>query len=111
MHVRLFEQGPANGFAGTAFKEHVVRHYDGRAAMLLQDGEDMLEEVELLVARAGPEIVAVNNERFPGRVARFVDDGDAALLAEGWIGHHKIVFPVLAGKGIFSGDGKQALTP
>ena len=31
--------------------------------MLLQDGEDVLEEVELLVARARPEIVAMNDER------------------------------------------------
>jgi hypothetical protein len=31
--------------------------------VLLEDGEDVLEEVELLVAGAGPEIIAMNDER------------------------------------------------
>ena len=34
-------------------------------------------------------------ERFLGRLARFVDDGDAALLAEGRIGQDDVVFAVL----------------
>jgi hypothetical protein len=29
--------------------------------VLLQDGEDMLEEIELFVARARPEIVAIDD--------------------------------------------------
>ena len=33
-----------------------------------------------------PKVVVVDDERFLGRLARFVDDGDAALLAEGRIG-------------------------
>jgi hypothetical protein len=37
--------------------------HDRSAAMLLQDGEDVLEKVELFVARARPEIVAGNDER------------------------------------------------
>jgi hypothetical protein len=32
----------------------IVRNNDGGAAVLLQDGEDVLEKVELLVARARP---------------------------------------------------------
>jgi hypothetical protein len=31
--------------------------------VLLQDGEDVLEKVELFIARAGPEIVAMNDKR------------------------------------------------
>ena len=54
VHVRLLEQLAADGFAGAAFKEHVVRQHDRRAAVLLEDGEDVLEEVELLVARRSP---------------------------------------------------------
>ena len=74
-----------------AFKQHVVRQYHRRAAMLLEDGEDMLERIELLVAGARPEIVPVDDERFLGRLASLVDDGHAALLAKGWIGHHQVV--------------------
>ena len=32
--IGLLEQFAADGFAGAAFKEHVVRQHDGRAAML-----------------------------------------------------------------------------
>ena len=93
--VRLLEQFAPDGFARAAFEEHVVRQHHRRAAVLLEDGEDVLEEIELLVARARPEIVAVDDERFLGRLARFVDDGDAALLAERRIGQDDVVFAVL----------------
>ena len=73
--IGLLEQLAADCFTGAAFEEHVVRQHHRRPAMLLQDREDVLEEVELFVARAGPEIVAVDDERFFGRLARFVDDG------------------------------------
>src|SRR5437868_4881618 len=42
----------ARAFAGAAFQEDVVGNDDGGAAVLLQDGEDVLEEVELFVACA-----------------------------------------------------------
>ena len=42
--------------------------------------------VRLALARARPKIVAVDDERFLGGLARFVDDGDAPLLAEERIG-------------------------
>jgi len=48
----LFWNALAQGFAGAAFKEDVVGHNDGGTAVLLQDGEDVLEEVELFVACA-----------------------------------------------------------
>ena len=57
--------------------------------MLLQDGEDVLKEVELFVARARPEIVAMNDERWFLFVTRFVDDRHAALLSERRIGMKK----------------------
>jgi len=37
--------------------------------VLLQDGENVLQEIELLIARRGPEIIAVDDERFFGRFA------------------------------------------
>jgi len=42
-------------FAGAAFEEDVVWNNDGGAAVLLEDGEDVLKEVELFVARASPD--------------------------------------------------------
>jgi len=56
------EQLAPDGFASAAFEENVVGHNDRRPTVLLEDGEDVLEEVELLVARAGPEIVAMHDE-------------------------------------------------
>src|SRR6184192_2809839 len=59
--------------------------------MLLQNGEDVLEEVELFVTRARPEIVAMNDERLLFFVASFVNNGHAALLSERRISqHHRI---------------------
>ena len=93
--VGLLEQRAADGFAGAAFEKDVVRQHDRGAAVLLEDGEDVLEEVELLVARARPEVVAVDDERFLRVLARLVDDGDAALLAERRIGQDDVVFAML----------------
>jgi hypothetical protein len=66
--------------------------------VLLEDGEDVLEEIELLVAGARPEIVAIDDERFLGRLASLVDDGHAAFFAEGWIGQDDLIFAVFAGQ-------------
>ncbi len=40
-----------NGFPGSAFKEDIVRNDDSGPSMLLKNREDVLEEIELLVAR------------------------------------------------------------
>ena len=58
MHVGLLEQFAPDGFARAAFKVHVVRQHHRRAPVLLEDGEDVLEEIELLVARARPDCAA-----------------------------------------------------
>jgi hypothetical protein len=70
-------------------------------AVLLQDSKDMLKKVELFVARAGPEIVAMHDERLFLFVAGFVDDGDAAVLSERRIGQHHVVFAVFTGERVF----------
>ncbi|OGV44823.1 MAG: hypothetical protein A2X46_16980 [Lentisphaerae bacterium GWF2_57_35] len=46
------------GWRNPALEQYVVGQYHGGAAMLLEDGEDVLEEVELLVAGRSAEIVA-----------------------------------------------------
>jgi hypothetical protein len=61
----------------------IVGNNDRGASVLLQNGKDMLEEVELFVARARPEIVAMHDERLFLFVAGFINDGGAALLPNG----------------------------
>ena len=90
--VGLLEELAADSFAGSAFEENVVGQDDGGVAVLLQDSENVLEEVELLVAGGGPEVVAVDGERFLGLLAVGADDGDAALFAEGRVGENDVVF-------------------
>ena len=51
---------------------------------------DVLDEVELLVAGGGPEVVAHDGLRLALGLALFGDEGDAALLAEGRIGQHHV---------------------
>jgi len=84
----------AQAFAGAAFEQDVIRNNDRGAAVLLQDGEDVLKEVKLFVARAPPGIIAMNDERLFLFVAGFVDDGDAALFSEWRIGQHHFVLAV-----------------
>jgi len=66
---------------------------------------DVLDEVELLVAAVGgPEIAALDIDLFFLRFAIVVDDGDAALLAEGRIGQHHVHQLGLFGEAVAGGD-------
>ena len=65
--------------------------------------------VRLALARARPEIVAVDDEAFLGRLARLLDDGHAALLAERRIGQDDLVFAVLPGQRVLGDDGQILL--
>ena len=104
--VGLLEERATNRLPSAAFEEDVVGHDHGGAAVLLEDREDVLEEVELLVRGRGPEVVAVDHQRFLRGVALLVHDGDAALLAEGRIGQHDVVLAVLAREGVLRSDGQ-----
>src|SRR5947209_2138879 len=52
--LTLVKQLPADRLAGAALEQDVVRDYDRRAAVRLQQRFDVLQEVELLVAGGGP---------------------------------------------------------
>ena len=52
------------------------------------------------------QLVAIDDERFLGRLARLVDDGHAALLAERRIGQDDLVFAVLPGQRVLGHDGQ-----
>jgi hypothetical protein len=58
---------------------------------LLQQGFDVLEKIQLLVGGRSPEIVALDDFRFPRDFAVIRHDGRAAFLAKGRIGHHDLV--------------------
>ena len=62
VEVGGFEEVLADGFAGSAFKEHVVGDDDGGAAGGFQHAADVLNEVELFVGGGGPEVLAVVGE-------------------------------------------------
>ena len=98
----------ANGFAGATFEQHIVGQNDDGAAVDLEQAADVLEEVELLVAGGGPEIVAQNLLALLHLVAILIDNRDAGLLAEWRIGEHHVVVgrrpegeAVLAGGDVF----------
>ena len=88
VHVALLQQVAPHRLAGPALEQHVVGHDDGAAAVDLEQRLDVLEEVQLLVLGRGPEVLPLVGLVFLLQVARLVDDGDAAFLAERRIGQH-----------------------
>ena len=62
----MFEQAAVfeRGLTGAAFKQHVVGQHHRRAAMLLQQRLDVLNKVELLVRRRGPDSATAPADRW-----------------------------------------------
>ena len=107
MNVGLIEQLAANGFSGTAFEQHVVWQHDGSTAVLFEDGEDVLQEVQLLVAGRCPKVVPIDDQRLAQLIARIVDNRHAALLAERRVGQDDVVLAVFRGQGVTPADDRQ----
>ena len=84
------EQLLPHSLARTALEQHVVGHDDRRTAVDFQQRLDVLDKVQLLVARGRPEVVAHHGERFALRFAFLVDHQHTGLLAERRVGHHDI---------------------
>ena len=80
----------ANDFTGTGFEQHIVRQNHRRPAGCLQDGIDVLNEIELLVGGGYPEILAAVHEILLFLLAFLVGHGDGGLFAERRIGQHII---------------------
>ena len=57
MQVAGVQQASADGLPGAALEEEVVGQDDGGAAVGVEDGVDVLDEVQLLVGRVGPEVL------------------------------------------------------
>jgi hypothetical protein len=58
---------------------------------LFQQGFDVLKKVELFVRGRRPEVIALDDFRFPRHFAVIRHNGRAALFAKGWIGHYDLV--------------------
>lgn len=84
--IRGFQQLFADGFTGSAFKQHIVWHNHRRFARRVQNGVDMLDEVQLFVGAGRPEILAVVNQILFFLLAFFIGHGDGGFLAKGRIG-------------------------
>ena len=86
--VALLQQVRAYGLSGSAFEQDVVGDDDRAAAIDFQQGLDVLDEVELFVLRAGPEVLPFVAGAFFLQIAVFGDDRDTALFSErkGWRG-------------------------
>ena len=107
--VALVQELAPHGLAGAALEEHVVGHDDGGAAVDLEQGLDVLDEVELLVRGRRPEVGAVVGERLAVGLALLVDDRDGRLLAEGRIGDHDVdVVAGLVAQGVVGADRRLA---
>ena len=114
MDIGLLEKLPPDRLPCPSLEEDIIRQHHGGAAMLLEDREDVLEEVELLVACAGPEVVTVDREGVLRLLSVSPDDCDAAFLSKGRIGQNHVVFPMLPGKGILGRDreiGRIGIAP
>ena len=65
MDLALVQQFPADRLPCSALEEDIVGNNDRRAAVLLQQGFNVLEEVELFVGSRGPEVVPLDDFLFP----------------------------------------------
>jgi hypothetical protein len=78
--------------------------------MLLENGEDVLEEVELLVACRSPEIVAMNNERLLLLVTGFVHYSDTTLFPERRISKDHFILAMLCAERILYRDRYRGIS-
>jgi hypothetical protein len=106
--VGLLEEPSSDRLAGAPFEEHVVGDDDGAAAANVEQGEDVLDEVELLVLGGGPEVLAGVGYVFFLQGAFLGDEGDAALLAEGRICEDQAeALAGIGGEGVYAArDGR-----
>ena len=112
VHIALVQELAPDGFPCPTFEEDVIRHHDRGAAILLQQGFDVLDEIELLVGGRRPEVVTLDDVPLLGDLALFADDGRAALLPERRIGHHDVEpIPRISGQGVGHDDGQVFVAP
>ena len=110
MQITGSKQLLADDLASAALKEHVVRHDHRSLARGFQDGIDVLDEIELLIAAGGPEILTVIYEVLFLLFAFLIGEGEGGFFAEGRVGEN--VIHAIAGIGeqrIAVGDRNAAV--
>lgn len=61
MQITLLEQVLADGFAGAALEQNVIRHDNGRPPIDFQHFDDVLDKVQPFVTGGCPEIIALDD--------------------------------------------------
>src|SRR5205807_2943910 len=84
--VALVEQLAPNGLPRAALEEDVVRDDDGRLPLDLEQGLDVLHEVELLVGGRGPEVVPDDSEVLSAGLTVRAHHSDRRLASERRVG-------------------------
>ena len=87
VNITLLHEIATNRFSSSPLKQHVVRYDDRAASIHFEKRLDVLDEVQLLVLRRRPKVLAFVSVVILLQIARFVDNRDTALLPERWIGH------------------------
>lgn len=90
MNVAGLQEFTADGLARATLEEDAIGYDDGGAATLSEQGNDVLHEVELFVAGAGPEVLANGNIGGTFLASHLVDNGGAALASKGRISQHHV---------------------
>jgi len=67
-------------------EQHVVRQHDGGAAVDVEDGGDVLQEVQLLVGGGDDEVLPLDLPVFAGLPTVRADHRQRRLAPERWIG-------------------------
>src|SRR5438105_1243341 len=102
MHVANLQELAPDDFTRAALKEYIIRHDDSGPPVRFEQGDHVLEKIELFVAGAGPEIVTHNSADFTLLATFFIDKGHAAFTTKWGIGEHYIeIFPRMAAQAIF----------
>src|SRR5438132_7557696 len=109
MHIALLQQFAPDGLTGTTLEKHIIRHDNSGTTINLEQRLDMLDKVQLLVAGAGPEVVAHDHAGLALLASLLVDKGHAAFTPKRWIGQHDIeILPWVTAQTI--GDANRRLT-
>lgn len=105
VHVAFKEELLPDRLPCPTLEEDVVRDNHGGPAVLLEEGLDVLDKVQLLVGGGGPEVLPLDDVLLHVDLAVLADDGGGALLAEGRVGEDQVEpLPRIGCQGIGNGE-------
>ena len=89
--VAFLQELPAHNFAGAPLKENVVRYHHCSPPANLENGFDVLNERELLVAGTRPEVLTYYRQILPFLITFVVHHPYAGLSTERRVGEDHVV--------------------